>query len=212
MSIRLNHLPPLTPFRGPSTCARSRPSVPPRASGPRTLSGLFSPCGHCRRFGLPSVCSSRIHLPVPLRSTPVTALLATMGTLTPRAGLPPDRGLPASRHTSVSDHSASNHPTRPHHRFHTLPLSSMGLPLTRVQASPLASRLAGTPGRIEFVILRTGLSPPVAPHPASRRRSYLRLQAGERMPGEDLHLYTCALAGALARVFRPGRRRPRTPN
>jgi len=23
-------------------------------------------------------------------------------------------------------------------------------------------------------------------------------QAGERVPGEDLHLYTCALAGALA--------------
>ena len=31
--------------------------------------------------------------------------------------------------------------------------------------------------RIEFVILQTGRSPPVAPHPASRRRSYLRLQA-----------------------------------
>ena len=31
-------------------------------------------------------------------------------------------------------------------------------------------------GRIEFVSLRTGRSPPVAPHPASWRRSYVRLQ------------------------------------
>jgi hypothetical protein len=30
--------------------------------------------------------------------------------------------------------------------------------------------------RIEFVILRTGRSLPVAPHPASRRRSYVQLQ------------------------------------
>ena len=38
--------------------------------------------------------------------------------------------------------------------------------------------LAGSPtltGRIEFVILRMDRSPPVAPHPASRRRSCLRL-------------------------------------
>ena len=44
-------------------------------------------------------------------------------------------------------------------------------------ASPPYSRLATTTGRIEFVILRTGPSPPVAPHPASRRRSYVRLQS-----------------------------------
>ena len=51
--------------------------------------------------------------------------------------------------------------------------------------------LAGSPtltGRIEFVILRMDRSPPVAPHPASRRRSYSWLQAGERIPEEDLHL------------------------
>ena len=50
---------------------------------------------------------------------------------------------------------------------------------------------AGSPiqtGRIEFVILRMDRSPPAAPHPASRRRSCIRFQAGERMPGEDFHL------------------------
>jgi hypothetical protein len=44
------------------------------------------------------------------------------------------------------------------------------------------------PGRIEFVILRTGQSPPGAPHLASRRRSSCWLRAGERVPGEDSHL------------------------
>src|SRR5678815_3305301 len=39
------------------------------------------------------------------------------------------------------------------------------------------SRLVTAPRRIEFVILRTDSSPRVAPHPASRRRSYLRLRS-----------------------------------
>jgi hypothetical protein len=43
-------------------------------------------------------------------------------------------------------------------------------------------------GRIAFVILRTDRSPPAAPHPASRRRSCNRLQAGEGVPEEDFHL------------------------
>jgi hypothetical protein len=44
------------------------------------------------------------------------------------------------------------------------------------------------PGRIEFVILRTGCSPPAALHHASLRRSGIRLQVGERLPEEDFHL------------------------
>ena len=44
------------------------------------------------------------------------------------------------------------------------------------------------PGRIEFVILRTGRSPLAALHHTSLRRSGFRLQVGERLPGEDLHL------------------------
>jgi hypothetical protein len=51
----------------------------------------------------------------------------------------------------------------------------------------LAAGSPRTQGRIAFVILRTGRSPPVAPHDASRRRSFLRLQAGERMPEGDSH-------------------------
>jgi hypothetical protein len=44
------------------------------------------------------------------------------------------------------------------------------------QASPNARRLATASRRIRFVLLRTAGSPPVALHPASRRRSYLRLR------------------------------------
>ena len=44
------------------------------------------------------------------------------------------------------------------------------------QASPFSGRLATATGRIEFVNLRTGRSPRVALHPASRRRSDLRLR------------------------------------
>ena len=47
-------------------------------------------------------------------------------------------------------------------------------------ASPLTRRLATMKSRIEFVvILRTGRSPPVAPHPASRRRSYVQIQSSD---------------------------------
>src|SRR3990172_712879 len=49
-------------------------------------------------------------------------------------------------------------------------------------ASPFPSRLATTTGRIEFVSLRTGRSPPVASHLSSRRRSYLRLQSSNPTP------------------------------
>ena len=58
---------------------------------------------------------------------------------------------------------------------------------------------AGSPkssGRIGFVFLRTGRSPPVAPHLASRQRSYSRLQAGERLPEEDFHLSDYAYSHA----------------
>ena len=98
------------------------------------------------------------------------------------------RGLP--------DHSVTNHLTPSRHRFNTLPFSVGGLPLSGPR---LRHWLAGSPqtsGRIVFVILRTGRSPPVALHLASRRRSYFRLQAGERMPEEDFHLPECARSQA----------------
>jgi hypothetical protein len=44
-----------------------------------------------------------------------------------------------------------------------------------VWTSPLMSKLVATYGRNVFALLRTASSPPVALHPASRRRSYLWL-------------------------------------
>jgi hypothetical protein len=48
-------------------------------------------------------------------------------------------------------------------------------------ASPVPSRLATTTGRIEFLIVRTARSPPVASHPSLRRRSYFRLQSSDQL-------------------------------
>ena len=55
------------------------------------------------------------------------------------------------------------------------------------RASHSARRLAGSSRRIVFVILRTGRLSSVALHPASRQRSYGRLQAGDGLPEEDFH-------------------------
>jgi hypothetical protein len=60
--------------------------------------------------------------------------------------------------------------------------------------------LAGSPhpaGRIEFVILRTGRSPPAALHPVSRRRSCSRLQVTLTWRGLS-PLRLNALSGALS--------------
>ena len=89
--------------------------------------------------------------------------------LTLRTALPVYRTLPC-------DHSISNHLTHPCRSFHTLPLSSTGSLSTGRGFALLPASSPVTPGRIEFVILRTGRSPPVAFHPASRRRSYVWLQ------------------------------------
>ena len=91
-------------------------------------------------------------------------------------------GLPASR-VWPSEHSVSNHLTDPAVAFTHNPSARQAF-----WASPCSGRLAERPGRIEFVILRTALSSPVALHLLSRERSYCRLQAGVCMPEEDSHL------------------------
>jgi len=56
------------------------------------------------------------------------------------------------------------------------------------RTSPSVGRLVGLtpPNRVRS--LRTGQPPSVAPHPVSRRAVTVWFQAGEPMPGEDLHL------------------------
>ena len=80
----------------------------------------------------------------------------------------------------------------------------------RIWVSPLTSRLTTATGRIEFVsddrshpVLRTGRSLRVAPHPASRRRSYLRLRGTRHPPTRTFtspmqqhHRRTCSTPSA----------------
>ncbi len=71
--------------------------------------------------------------------------------------------------------------------------------------SGLRHSLAGSPhltGRIEFLSVRTGRSPPAAPHPVSPRRSCSRLQVTLTWRGLS-PLQPGALSGALARASRP---------
>jgi len=70
------------------------------------------------------------------------------------------------------------------------------------------SRLVATYRRIEFALLRTASSLPVALHPASRRRSYLQLR-GLGLPRHGLppcqyRAFTGALIPAQAGMTRLG--------
>jgi hypothetical protein len=149
--------------------------------------GFFHGVGHCG--------STSLH---PFAPPELPGFDATMGALTParrlfvslsgtvnsawtRAGLSASCAWP-------SDHSASNHPTDPMTALTRYPSASWASGLPR---SGLRLECAGSPNGMaesSSLALRTGRSPPVAPHPASRRRSYHRLQAGERVPEEDSHL------------------------
>ncbi len=123
----------------------------------------------------------------PFAPSQLRDFIATMGALTPVHPGSFSEQVSLIHASGLPDHSVSKHLTPRCRRFCTLPLSSTAFP----SGSRLRLWLAGSsfaPGRIEFVILRTGRSPPAALHHASLRRSCIRLQAGERLPGEDLHL------------------------
>jgi hypothetical protein len=174
------------------------PDAPVRPLRGWGLSGGDNHKGYCRRsliraFGHSTFTSLR-----PFAPPALTGFIATMDALTPAwSALRPhsramntalcQAGLPVLR-VWPSEHSAPNHPARPQRRFRTQPLSAMGFRFASVWASPFTSKLAARPGRNGFVNLRTARSPPVAPHLASRRRSYVQLQAGECVPEEDFHL------------------------
>jgi len=199
-----------TPY-SPRRAAVPPPLVPESASrragyGPggapvyhRGVSALLSPMG--TRGGVRSQARAELTSTFlrPLAPRALPRFVATMDALTPAR---PALRMGAHEHRSNTEQVSRIHlpdlpsvppPTtwcvRPS-LYHATPQRGR-LPRTccpSVWASPFTSRLATAPGRIEFVILRTTRSPPVAPHPASRRRSYVRLQTGERLSEEDLHL------------------------
>ena len=164
------------------------------------LSGSYSLCRHCRRlffrrFG--HCVSTFLH---PLAPPVLPGFLATMGALTP--------GRPALRLTREHEHRLWRHPGLPafcHRVFRSFRLQPptvvptllwvscvrltgphfCGRSLIRASASiGLRQSLAGSPQRSaesSSLALRTNRSPPVALHPASRRRSYFRLQSARTL-------------------------------
>src|SRR5260370_4628700 len=91
---------------------------------------------------------------------------------------------------SLPDHSVSNHLAPTLVAFSRYP-SAPALALSRSRLRPWHAGSSGIPGRIEFLIVRTGRSPPAAPHPASWLRRCTPVHARERIPDEDLHLSVC---------------------
>jgi len=179
LSIRLNHFPPLTPFssaanmRSLHTVASTHVHFPARVSAPclalaGTTDAWLSLCHSVSLTLLPSCLPS-------LGAALLSALLATarrcgtMKALTP-APLTYGAALPAYFATP-SCRSASNHVGCLIIAFHHASVISV------FRTSPWNRWLVAAPRRIEFVILRTDSSPRVAPHPVSRRRSYLRLRS-----------------------------------
>jgi hypothetical protein len=170
----------------------------------RNRSAGASPNGHWRggMIGRVVVHTSTFLRPFAPRALP--RFVAPMDALTPTGRLfdrPRPCGcssmnsvlLPAGLSGSwawPSDHSVPNHrfafPLSPLCRVTTARQAAVSIPqedlagrweLRRtVWGSSLASRLPGRLGRIGFVILRTDRSPPVALHPALRRRSYTWIQ------------------------------------
>ena len=167
-------------------------------------SGAVSPCGHYYRWvfrRLERHVSTFLH---PFAPPALPGFLATMGALTP--GRPALRvllrdnelrlwrrpGLPAFCHRTVRSFRLQP-PTVAPTRFWGFPCrayrtTSLWPPFGGHASVGLRLWQAGSPRRSaesSSLALRTNRSPPVAPHPASRRRSYLWLQ-GTRLPWQGL--------------------------
>jgi len=157
--------------------------------GSLRFSGSSSLRRHCRRcFSLARVrhVSTFLH---PFAPPALPGFNATMSALTPVPGLEL-AGAPQVSPLNVSDLRCLPSPTTsplPMVALSPNPSAPWASRSSRVRASPFARRLTNRSGRIEFVILRTTSSPSVAPHPASRRRGYSRLQAGVGRPERDFH-------------------------
>ena len=186
MSIRLCHLPPLTPNSRAANIASVQIGAGANFRCPQLPSALASRLVVSDTFDASTSISAAlrsfaINLPAPLPSCALCSgalfhgptrfsVFGTIGTLTPAsvhlAGRSPR--LPRATFPSFRPQTRCT----PQHRFiHHYSV------LRDFQASPRGCRLAAIRRRIRFVILRTDSSLPVTPHPASRRRSYLQLRS-----------------------------------
>ena len=155
--------------------------------------------GHSRRLGFDPTFRYSSTFLRPLAPSQLRDFIATMDALTPagsdlRSSTRNRNTVSGRRQVSlihVSDLPIPPSSTTPQ----ALDVDFSRYPSSRRVSHSRGSRLhlclAGSPtltGRIKFLIVRMDRSPPVAPHPALRRRSYSGLQAGERIPEEDFHL------------------------
>ena len=143
-----------------------------------------------RSYGRSDSCSRRFGSAGIIVRRPPLRLLRQQVSLFHAPGLP---AIPSP--TTCGRSASSGHVT---HRG----VGPRGLPhgTTPNGNSGLRHSLAGSPphtGRIEFLSVRTGRSPPAAPHPVSPRRSCSRLQVTLTWRGLS-PLQPGALAGALA--------------
>ena len=179
LSTKLNHLPPLTPLPSADTMRSvqidasahhhllARASVPcvALAGTPETASCVmpnFAPPTSC----LPSLGAVLLAAPLAAQKNGFGIVKA----LTPAA-------LTSGRRVSPLTPLCLPAVPLPTTQAVRWPLCQSSQRHRLFQASPPSSRLATGLRRIGFVLLRTGGSPPAAPHPASRRRSCLRLRS-----------------------------------
>ena len=155
------------------------------------VSVSYRALAHYRRFGFSRHRSSASTFLAPFAPRPLRRFIARMEPLTPGA-VTSAAGSPSFSRRAFPPFCRQP-PRGPRHRFYSPSRLCQrgGLPapcqVTRfgpwgLGRSGLRHSLADSSksqGRIAFVILRTGGSPPVASHPALRQRSYVRFQAGD---------------------------------
>jgi hypothetical protein len=176
---------------------------------------------HCDRGKDPGPGGAASTFLRPFAPGPLRPFFATVGALTPARSVQAVLGLfPAATrsapHEQVSLIHALGLPTIPSPTTCGCSASPRHVPCRRVEPRPhphgvtpngnsgLRLSLAGSShptGRIEFVSLRTGRSPPAAPHPVSRRRSCSRFQVTLTWRGLS-PLRPSALSGALEAALR----------
>jgi len=173
-------------FQGCQHSCRPHRRFHPGPSG-RDFSALCSPRGHCRRsLFLRCALHDSTFLP-PFAPRPLRRFVARMGALTP------------GRLTValwLTDSQVSLLLSR-HLLAVRLPITCDGLVVAcapsarrapfRFRASPSSEGWPPSPAESNLLALPTSDSPPVALHPASRRRGFCWLQTRGHGPGGDLH-------------------------
>jgi hypothetical protein len=217
-AARLNHLPPFTPVSrvanmrfvqthgsahapGARASAACLARLAPDTGAALLLLSVYPDSTH------PSPCRPSLQT-VSRPSTLLRRLCQSRRVSVPagdprltHTGFQPFRLQPPVRHRGAAFFRASARRTPPPRFSSPVVTGNPGAALGFANCQH--ARLPDWPNRVRH--LRTGRSPPAALHPASRRRSCVRLRADARPRGRDLHPAVCVRSrahwhGHLARV------------